>query len=161
MQTYASFSPTGFDHHINFEDSRESWLILLSQNRDSDCLTRSNFTCALEALGGESETVEVHRFGHWGCGWFELILVDPNSPQAQIAQDIENALSDYPVLNEEHFSELEELEALQVWQNCYSPKDRIRYIRENRRQFEFNSYQDLRAVIRGEYFNGYASELLY
>ena len=31
-------------------------------------------TATLRRLGGESTTVQVHRFNHWACGWFEIIL---------------------------------------------------------------------------------------
>ena len=44
--------------------------VFLSQSRDSDALTRSNFECGLELLGGESDTVQVIRERHWACdGW--------------------------------------------------------------------------------------------
>jgi hypothetical protein len=74
----------------------------VGQNKNSAALTRSNFTVALEQLGGESDTVQVHRFGHWGVGWHELILIDPADTDAvKIAEDIEAVLQDYPVLSEE------------------------------------------------------------
>ena len=39
-------------------------------------------------------------------------------------------------------------------------KRRINYIRENRSQFEFYNFEDLMCCVRGEYFAGYANELL-
>ena len=47
------------------------YFVFLSQSRDSDALTRSNFECGLKALGGESEAVQVVREGHWAVGWIE------------------------------------------------------------------------------------------
>jgi hypothetical protein len=64
-------------------------------------------------LGGESETVEVHRFGHWGPGWFELILVDPS--RASDVEDIESALEHYPVLDDERFAQQESDEEGEAW----------------------------------------------
>jgi hypothetical protein len=76
-------------------------------------------------LGDESETVEVHRFGHWGPGWFEIIIVDPSdSERVEIATDIENRLEDYPILDETDFSEREWNEKQEYWDNC-SMWDRI------------------------------------
>ena len=73
--------------------------------RDSGVLTESNVACALTALGGESDTVQVHRFGHWGPGWFEIILIDPSDEvRVREAEAIEAALADYPVLDDEDWT---------------------------------------------------------
>jgi len=95
---YADFRPSRLDRHISLED-REDWLVVpCTHNRDSDLVEESNFSSALEMLGGESETVEVHRFGHWGPGWYEIILVHP-ARESEVT-DIEKALAEYPVLDE-------------------------------------------------------------
>src|SRR5262245_6049769 len=130
MQPYKAFRPTGFDatgigsttHGIG------DFLVLLARNRDSDLLTQSNFDCALQELGGESDTVQVHRFGHWACGWFELILIDPADEKAtETAQEIEDSLADYPILNDEHHSELEFTEASRLWEHT-SMRERVEVI---------------------------------
>ncbi len=161
MQTYKQFKPTGFDcKGLGLED-RQDWLVSLSRNRDSDTLTESNFAVALDTMGGESDTVEVHRFGHWACEWFEIILVCPGTSAAKEAEEIEAALADYPVLDDTDFSEREQAEADQTWANCYSNTQRIAYIRNaSRGQFEFRSFADLMGCVRGKYFAGYASDLL-
>jgi hypothetical protein len=110
MQTYSTFRPTGFDTHlvIRGDESREGWLVLpTTRNRDSDCLTESNFHVALAQLGGESHDVEVHRFGHWANGWFEIIIVRPDSASHLTANGIERDLEEYLVLDENDFSERE------------------------------------------------------
>ena len=161
MKTYAEFQPTGFDPKGLALDDKQNWIVVsCGTNRDADCLTRSNFIAALEILGGESEDVEVHRFGHWACGWFEIIIVRPDSPAAKEAEEIEAALENYPVLDDTAFSELETEEADETWRVCYREKERIAYIRDNRSQFEFRSFADMLACVRGKYFAGYASELL-
>ena len=109
MQSYKDFAPTPFDAK-GLNCARESicnFGVLLSQNRDSEALELSNFRVALERLGGESENVQVHRFGHWACGWFELLLVKPNTKQWQTALEIEDSLLDYPCLDEMDWSNLE------------------------------------------------------
>ena len=92
------------------------YYVFLNQNRDSDSLTRSNFTCALQAIGGESETVHVIREGHWACGWVEWIAIHQDDTAAlQAADAIAAKLQDYPVVNEDHWSELEWDEAHEYW----------------------------------------------
>jgi len=95
-----------------------------TRNRDSDSLTRSNFICALKALGGESDDVQIHRFGHWACGWYEIIIVKHGTKAFEIAEQIEKDLEGYPVVNEEHFSDLEFDEACQAWKDA-DFRDRI------------------------------------
>jgi hypothetical protein len=160
MQSYSEFCPTGFDSHITL-DSIEDWLIVpCSRNRDSECLDESNFHSALEMLGGEGDDVQLHRFGHWASGWFELILVRPNTAAAKEAEEIETSLAQYPVLNDDDFSEREQVAANLTWRQCYSNAKRIEYIRRYRSQFEFRGFADLLGCVRGNYFGGYASELL-
>lgn len=93
--------------------------VFLGQNRDSDSLTRSNFQCALRELGGESETVSIVRESHWACGWIEWIAIHESDEKAlRCADEIVAALSDYPILDESHFSELEYGEACEYWESC-------------------------------------------
>lgn len=67
------------EKRLEADESRENWLVVpVARNRDSGPLDESNFEAALEMLGGESETVEVHRFGHWGPGWYEIIIAHPS-----------------------------------------------------------------------------------
>ena len=131
FDTYAGFRPTSFDRHIELED-REFWCVMpVSQNRDSDCLTQSNFATFLEGLGGESETVEVHRFGHWGPGWFEIILVNPANRKAMdAAYDMARALENYPVLDDEDLSRREHEEAEEARDNWAASDFRRDLIRE-------------------------------
>jgi hypothetical protein len=103
----------------------------------------------------------VHRFGHWGPGWFEIVLIDPADTNAvKIAEECEASLADYPVLDDMDFSEEETAEANETWEKCFRVKDRLNYIRKHRSQFEFNSFSDMLGCVRGKYFAGYASELL-
>lgn len=99
------------------------------QNRDSDALSRSNFRVALERLGGESICecegddcacpVQVIRDSHWAVGWIEYILVHESAAdKVAILEEIENSLADYPVLDEDDFSQEEEDEAELTLTNC-------------------------------------------
>jgi hypothetical protein len=110
-------NPSGLDSLSNYigESDIPGFDCLLTQNRDSDALTRSNFISALEMLGGESDNVQIFRFGHWACGWWEALTVKRDTPEYKIALDIESGLEDYPVVNEAHWSELEFNEACDYW----------------------------------------------
>jgi hypothetical protein len=161
MTTYSEFRPTGFDCRGRGLPDRQSWFVApVGRNRDSGPLDESNFAVALKILGGKSETVEIHRFGHWGPGWFEIILVSPDSIAFTEAERIECSLSDYPVLDDMDFSERESDAANETWRNCYREKERIAYIRKHRSEFEFADLRDMLSCVRGNYFAGYASELI-
>lgn len=103
------------------------YFVFLAQHRDSDSLTRSNFICGLEAIGGESETVILVREGHWAVGWVEWIAIHESDITAlQNADGIACALEDYPVVNEDHWSELEWNEAAEYWERM-SVRERAEY----------------------------------
>lgn len=125
MIRYREFAPTQFDVKGLGLPERADWLVApVSKTRDSGCLDRANFDATLVSLG-KTESVEVHRFGHWGPGWFEIILIDPTNTKAvAIAEDIERGLADYPVVDEMLLSEYEWEEAIEVWDNM-SIKDKI------------------------------------
>lgn len=163
MKTYSKFRPTAFDSAGICLPDRQAWLVApCAVNRDSDALARSNWACQLKALGGESDTVEVHRFGHWGPGWFEIVIINPEDQErVKIAEELEAALSDYPVIDDEHFSQEENDEAAEVWANCYNEKQRVKWLRNHGRDCHFDSFKDLRNCIRGEFFNGDCSSLLH
>ena len=157
-------NPSGFDSLENYmgDIPHPEWYVVLTTSRDADTLTRSNFECAQKALEDEKydDDTKVFRFGHWGCGWWEALCVREGTEAFKEGESIANNLEEYPVLDDEAFSQAEEEEALEVWANCYRVQDRIRYIRENPNQFNFASFADLLSCVRGNYFCGYASELL-
>jgi hypothetical protein len=126
MERYKNYSPTEFDRKGIVLDDRQEWFVApVIRTRDSGCLENSNFECCLATLGGESDTVEVHRFGHWGPGWFEIIILDCfDRDKVLILEDIEKGLTDYPVIDDNHFSELEYNTAQDNWGNM-SIRDRI------------------------------------
>jgi hypothetical protein len=90
----------------------------------------------------------------------ESLSVRKGSDAETKARKIAESLDDYPVLDESDFCKREMEEASQVWSDCYNPRERVAYIRKHRNQFDFQDFKDLRAVVKGEYFIGYASELI-
>jgi hypothetical protein len=125
---YSQYEPTGFDIAGLGLPDRQDWIVApCGRNRDSGILDESNFHACLLALGGESETVEVHRFGHWACGWFELILVDPS--RADEVTELADALEYYPLLDESDYSEREFEAVNETWESM-STRDRVDALRE-------------------------------
>jgi hypothetical protein len=99
--------------------------VFLTQNRDSDALTRSNFERGFALIGGESETVQVVRERHWACGWVEWIGIHEDNAEAIAkAEAILEKLDGYPVLDDDHFSELEWNEAHDTWEGL-SLRERV------------------------------------
>ncbi len=143
-------NPSGLDSYSNYIGERpsNSLLVVLTRSRESDTLTESNWEVALERLGGESEDVEIHRFGHWACGWWEALAVRKGSEAEKEALEIESELESYPVLNEDHWGEAQSDEAERVWRDCFCAKERIEYLREGD-GFEFHGLGDLLQCIRG------------
>lgn len=149
----------------------------VGRSRDSDALERANFEAMLKALGGEQcdkdredpndegsalSLVRVVRESHWAVGWVSWIAIHETAvKQLEIADKLKGKLDDYPVIDEDLFSQYETDEANEVWKNCYRAKDRVEYIRKHHSQFDFRDFQDLLGCVRGNYFAGYASELLH
>lgn len=107
MKTFNDYNNQGkIDNWHNYLGNTDikDMLVFLGRNRDSGLLDNSNFEVALNSLGGESDNIQIHRFGHWACGWFELILINPKAEDIiKQCEDMLNALSDYPVLNDEDY----------------------------------------------------------
>lgn len=119
MQRYSEFSPTYFDRKGASLSDRQDWLVVpVMKTRDSAPLDVSNFEVALAELGDEGEDVEVHRFTHWGPGWFEIILVRDGTEAALKAYELEDALENYPVLDEHDWSDREYSTAFDYWFSC-------------------------------------------
>ena len=110
---YGGFSPDGD-------------FLLLSRNRDSSALDRSNWDTVCAAMGASTwdardtlgrPAVYHWRAGHWACGWIEYLMVRADASEDILAEacEIHAALKSYPVFDESHFSQLESDEALACW----------------------------------------------
>lgn len=154
-------TPTPWDGVENFYGNlpEPGWGLLLTRSRDADIATESNWAAAVKELG-DSDDVDVIRIGHWAVGWIEFLGVREDTEAYAKAVEIRNALSDYPLLDDEDFYERELEAAIDLWQNVFSPQERINYMRKNRSQFDVETFADLLANARGTTFSGYASELV-
>jgi len=137
------------------------------QHRDSDVLERANFRAMLNALGfdankdpsddcptiADEPTRLIVLENHWAVGWVEWIAIhDSDTKGLKIADDCQRALTDYPILDGELFSELENEECSETWLNCYVPRERLKYIRENVSR-EWCKFRDVREACRGSWYH--------
>jgi hypothetical protein len=110
MQTYSNYKPSAFDTAGLGLSDRQDWLVAYGRNRDSDLLTQSNWDAFCKAMAeadAEGDDYETHTFNHWACRWVEILLVRPDSLCAEVAEEMQRQMDNYPVLNEEDFSERE------------------------------------------------------
>lgn len=129
MTTYSKFAPTGFDRAGAFLPERQEWIVApCSVNRDSCALERANWAAMLKILGDESETLEVHRFGHWANGWFEIALLSPE--RAGEVEEMARGLDNYPVLDDEELSRIESDDEGEGW-DAYGRSDFCRALCEH------------------------------
>lgn len=135
LKTYREFRPTEFDSAgLGLEDHQD-WIVSpVIRTRDSGPLEESNFAVflrELESINPEGEDYETHRFGHWGPGWFEIVIVRPGTAAASYAEKTQRDLGDYPILDEHDLTEREDEAATQSWRNL-SIKERVRLCVEAR-----------------------------
>jgi len=111
------------------------WLCFLGVHRDSDSLSRSNFEVArreLAALDESGELYDIERAGHWAVGWVDVIIIHPEAEALiAFAEETKAALENYPVLDDEHFSELEHNEAAEYWAS-EDVSERVRIIQHTK-----------------------------
>lgn len=133
MKRYQEWAPTGFDHKgLNGDRlDRNEWFVgPCMLDRDSSLLAQSNWCALIAILATEGQTdggdYEVHRFGHWACGWFEIVLIRPGTAACAAAERVQDALCDYAVLDDSDFSEREERARIETWDNA-NLRDRADY----------------------------------
>jgi hypothetical protein len=121
---YGDWAPTEWDGAGAFLDDRDEWTVgPVIRTRDSGPLELSNFAAVLADVtrdaeqANEPDTVEVHYFGHWACGHFELILAAPGSAAAAALEEWAGALENYPVADEEAYSRAELEATAEAWEN--------------------------------------------
>jgi hypothetical protein len=116
MPRFADWRPTALDPRGLGPDDQSDWRVLpTSRTRDSEALDESNYQAALKCLADADptgENYETHRFGHWGPGWVEIIVVKPGTAAHEEAVRIECSLADCPVLDESDYSDREHEEQL-------------------------------------------------
>ena len=129
--------------------------VLYSRHRDSELMVESNWDCLQESLNkiiktlpepnirtqkdyyGEDEELPSGwmyswEASHWAVGWVQYLMIRHDAPEVLIeaADEMYNALRDYPILDEEDYSERQDNAIYKYWQDC-SIKERIEYCKES------------------------------
>lgn len=173
MKAFKEWAPSSFDAKGLGPKQRQEWLVgPVTTNRDADCLARSNWEVVTGDLdkNHNPDHWEVHEFGHWACGWFRIVLVAPGTEAARCLEEWEHSLDNYPIADENHFSDLEVEEAHKVWGSCFTDRERLAYMRDHKSQFDCLSkhsgkpaierWREVLDNVRGRFFSGYPGELI-
>ena len=108
LQEYRNFRPSQFDvKGLGPARIQKMYVAPCGTNRDADVLQRANWETQNEILLAADDNCEIHSFGHWACGWFEILLIPDGSPAIAEAEKIKADLDIYPVLSDDKLSELE------------------------------------------------------
>lgn len=123
-------------------DDAENFCIVYTENRDSGPLDQSNAATIAKELGSwlaEEDETKIDIYGehhsHWACGWVDGYAIRVYR-DGQITDafkkwcDIQEKLSDYPVLDEEDLSRREWEEFEEGWES-YGHKDFCWELRED------------------------------
>lgn len=121
LPRYGDWRPTPFDPAGLALDDRADWRVCpVSITRDTrDSVTLANWqtiTAELDKLDPDCADHEEHRFGHWGPGWFEIVIVRPGTACANTIGETVCALADYPVLDEDAMSAIEVEQQGESWE---------------------------------------------
>jgi hypothetical protein len=106
------------------------------QHRDSDVLDRSNHEVIRDALTELSpDAFAVEGSSHWAVGWVDIIRIDTSDDVAvAAAMAWRDALENYPVADDERYSELEHDDDEQYYQ--YGGRDHAIEILRDSGEFE-------------------------
>lgn len=119
LTKFKDWEPTSLDskkdNYIDWGGSEDlgEWFVGPIKTRDASILEESNFYTALDILGGEGEDVQIHGFGHWAIGHYDLILVKPNTAEATILEDMAKVLEQYPILDDYDLNERQQSRAIE------------------------------------------------
>lgn len=114
---YGEWAPSRYDRRGLGLPDRHDWIVAPhSITRDSGLLEQANWRAQEKRLADLGD-YETHRFGHWACGWFEVVLLPPDTPVSLLAT---LDTSDYPILCEDTFGDLEHQAEEEAWTQGYS-----------------------------------------
>lgn len=135
---FSDFRPTQFDCKGLGSEGQEDWLVAEpGVSRDSGAMGRSNWRVlnkCLDEIDPDGNDHEIHRFNHWGPGWFEIVVVRPDTACAKEAQRISDALTDYPVIDDDDYSREEAEESEDIWKH-WSIEDRVTHIQQFNKKY--------------------------
>lgn len=123
-----------------FEDWPNDYYVFpYFQNRDSDILTLDNFENISDELESIDDDIEIIRESHFLCGWIEFIIFPKdNEKLVSRAKELVDSLEDYPILDEESYSEREYEYFCENW-SSWGKSDFFSYLSEELSDNELES----------------------
>ena len=108
MRTMAEYEAA--THDFAYFGERDDWLIAYTTHRDADVIDNANFE-ALRRMANDGDHA-VETFSHWLVGHGSWLLIRPDAPCIPAIQEALEKLEDYPLVDEELYSEMEFNEAV-------------------------------------------------
>lgn len=135
MSTYTHWAPTVMDRSGAFmepNDPRLNWIVAISNTpKIATILDQLNYDIFLEEMEKcrtRTETFEEQYIGHWATD-IEIILVNPNSKAGRKAKELIQSLEDYPLLDEDRYSEKRWEAICDFWEEM-DMSERMEYCKE-------------------------------
>jgi len=121
--------------YAHYYGDRPEWLMSpdLGTYRDADLITQSNFevlTKWLQNTDSKNETWTEESSRHWAVGYMANVLVKPGTRAETILRDATKAITEYPVLDEEHYWDLEFSECELFWDQL-SISERVKLLQDS------------------------------
>jgi hypothetical protein len=124
-----------------------AYFVIVSKNRDSDCLEKVNFETARKLLSkweGEEATpckpddetptlqVTVASANHWAVGWTESLMIHEEASEEALieAAEIICSLADYPCLDESAWAAEQYEDARETWDRYLGDRQKVRLAKQ-------------------------------
>ena len=117
----------------SYHGERGHWEIVYTVTRDADILDRANWDAVLRTLmqtqynAGDGWAIE--SSGHWAVGHIERIVVDPAGEYQDLPEKIRADLEEYPVLDEELYSDMETVATWDLW-DAMPMRERVELLKD-------------------------------
>ena len=119
LTPYSEWRPTGFDSRGLGCPELQAWQVCpVILTRDAGLVDRANweaFTSEMERVDPDGESHEVHGFNHWACGYFDIILVKPDTPAHRLARELATGLEEHPLVCDATYSRLQNEGIEEYW----------------------------------------------
>lgn len=108
-----------FDSFCWFDrpDDADDFALIYTHNRDSDLIDVSNAYVIGKALEPYPDDAIPESHSHWAVGWIDGFAIRIGSEAERIYLDLKAQMDDYPILDENHYSQLESDAQDEAWEN--------------------------------------------
>lgn len=125
------------NHFYHGDKDLIEWGTIMVRGRDDGVRNISNFEFISEDLKARFPgDVDVEEWDHDVVGWIRKLMIRVDNPElVEAAFEWQRQMQDYPVADDEHFSEMEEEEVERCY-NSYGKDEVIRWLKANDNPYE-------------------------